>query len=410
LFLNNLVADSDSQDNNSQKAYNIEELIKELEALKLKNSLIIKLTDSIKVEQRIQRELIRVDLERAKDTLEFSNTVVDWSGWMLSILGIGFIIIGFLGFREIKIIKKLREDFENEIANINEKEKIISELLFEIEKSKEELYKIISWNSDGIRAYFSGNYGKAIDLFEKIMKKRPKDYEVRIKLAKAYSSFGNFDSATKEYENAIKIEPENPVAYFGKGWNLRGKIFINDWDKNILEINKKEYEDAIIAYKCGLEKNKNDYQGRCGLGHLYLIINDFENAKDNFIKSLKLKYNSGAAFQLANLYLSKCTEINDEITRYYENAIIFAENELIEDSENYWSYYNRTCALIGLNKSKDAQNALKLALSKNSGIEILKIVFFHLNYMRNFNPEFRNIDKFISDIRRKIKESMQNEK
>ncbi|MFQ5877432.1 MAG: tetratricopeptide repeat protein [Acidobacteriota bacterium] len=60
----------------------------------------------------------------------------------------------------------------------------------------------------GVEAARNGLWREAIFRWEKYLGKRPDDARVRNNLAVAYESLGQFDKARREYEEALRLEPD----------------------------------------------------------------------------------------------------------------------------------------------------------------------------------------------------------
>jgi len=356
----------------------LKELLKALLSLRIQNQKLIREIDSIKIELKINRALMDADQKRAMDTLEYSSKIVDLSGWIMTFLGVAFLIIGYFGFREVKSFRMIRKRMNNSLT-------IFKTEMDEFRKISKNLVNIMYWSNEGWDKYTSGNYERESYLFKKIKEIKSDDYETCYRLGKVYSAMRKYEEANSEFEEAIKIDPLNGDAYFGLGWNFK---------------NERKYEEAIEAYQKGL-KLTYDFYGLCGLGHVYMESMNLKEAKKCFIDSWEEKPNSGSSFPLANIFLFESNQ--EEACKYYNKTIDITNDEMIEMPDYFWAYYNKVGAEIGLNKTDYAKNSIEIALSKNAGLEILKNMLFHFEFMKKTNKVSNEIDYFIDKLNEKIK-------
>ena len=81
--------------------------------LSYKVEILNKRLDSIKTELIINRALIEADKQRATDTIKYSSSIVQLSGWIMTFLGVIFVILGFFGFKEVKNFRTTRKKMSN---------------------------------------------------------------------------------------------------------------------------------------------------------------------------------------------------------------------------------------------------------------------------------------------------------
>ncbi len=366
----------------SKNQVSVNDLNNEIEKLNRENKILTEQLDSIRIELEINRQLFQADKERAMDTLEYASKIVEWSGLILASLGILFVLIGFIfgyfGFREVRSFHKIRR-------RMNKSLKFIQKEINEIQNTSKNIVNIIYWSNEGWTKYLNGNYERAEFLFNKIKELKSDDYETYLKLGKVYSAMRRYDDAKDEFEHAIKINPSGGDAYFGLGWNY---------------MNQKKYTEAIDIYKKGL-KFAFGFYGLCGLGHTHMRASNNKEAKTCFMKSIREKANSGSSFPLANIFLDEGD--NEMANEYYQKTIEYTNNEMNVEPDNFWAYYNKVGAEIGLNKIDVAKDSLKIALSKNAGLEILKNMLFQFEFLRKAKKVSNEIDYFIGVLEKEIK-------
>jgi len=141
------------------------------------------------------------------------------------------------------------------------------------------------------------------------------------KMGMKYGNIGQYKKAIEVYEKVIKINPQDCYAYYNMGIDY-GKL--------------EEYDKAIASYKKALELNPEDYQAYTNLFEIQLIsnlnfdkeleskyISLFKEDKDYFIVHDMLKL-------LSKLSHNKKVDINIWIDTYKEQSLSdwsFAELE-----------------------------------------------------------------------------------
>lgn len=117
------------------------------------------------------------------------------------------------------------------------------------------------------------------------------DIRTRVNKGAALVMLGKVAEARKEYEEAIKMNPDDPDAYYGLG--------------NI-EYKNKNYEPAIRFYVQALERKPDYTKALNNLGGLYLELRQWDNAIEILEQSLKYYPDFAAShYNLAGAYLSK---------------------------------------------------------------------------------------------------------
>ena len=100
--------------------------------------------------------------------------------------------------------------------------------------------------------YLHGNYSKAIEAYKSYENKD----EVYEKIAKAYIALGNYDEALINYENSLKMNPENALTLFDYG-KLLAKV---KKSKEALDVFYQlidiDYKNPNYHYESGLVLQK----------------------------------------------------------------------------------------------------------------------------------------------------------
>lgn len=98
-------------------------------------------------------------------------------------------------------------------------------------------------------------------------------YKALQELGDCYTSVGDYAHAQRCYEKAASLEPDEPGPYVGLG---------------TVALEKKQFEDAEIAFKVALRLNKSCAKAYCGLAFVYQERADFAKAFEMYLKCLEL--------------------------------------------------------------------------------------------------------------------------
>lgn len=111
---------------------------------------------------------------------------------------------------------------------------------------------------DGVADVKDGDYASAVDLFEKVVKKEPKNANAYNYLGFSYRKLGQYDKAFENYEKALALEPGHLGAneYIGEAYLETGNLAKAEERlatlKGLCPAGCEEAEDlahAIEAYK-----------------------------------------------------------------------------------------------------------------------------------------------------------------
>ncbi|MBI3483682.1 MAG: tetratricopeptide repeat protein [Acidobacteria bacterium] len=141
----------------------------------------------------------------------------------------------------------------------------------------------------GVKADELGRTEKAIGHYHKAIRLAPNFYPARNNLGTRYLSKGDFRNAEEQFREALKLNKNDPQAYF----NL-GNVFYST----------KRYDDARQILLDGLAKSPNSAFGNYLLGCVLLRMGDPGSAERLLITAKQLDPRmSRILIELANLYL-----------------------------------------------------------------------------------------------------------
>ena len=225
-----------------------------------------------------------------------------------------------------------------------------------------------------IEFHNKGEYLKAEEYYLKALEKNPNDAYINDILARFYNQIGNFLQAEKYALIAIEND-ENPdymenlatSYYFQKKIKKSMKIFekvikkvpndiqrIRDYASIAQECSELEY--AIKFYKKSLAIEKEDYVALNNIGLLYEALKKDEKAKNYYQKSLKIKENYSANYNLGVYYRK-----NGD----YKKSIFYLEKALELEPQN-----NKAKVSLGMSylAIKDFKNGYKYYKNRRSDI------------------------------------------
>lgn len=126
----------------------------------------------------------------------------------------------------------------------------------------------------GRSLYQSGNYPAAQEIFKELVEQNGNDAKLQLWLGLTEYQLGNYDEATINYEQSIRLEESQEAQV-----NL-GAAYLA----------AQRYADAEIVYQVLIEQNENDYESHYNLGWALLLQSKFEQAKEAWQKSFELGY------------------------------------------------------------------------------------------------------------------------
>ncbi len=174
--------------------------------------------------------------------------------------------------------------------------------------AKDDLKTLLPIHRDilrGIKLFSSGNYKKAIEIYEKILRKRKDIAQVYVNLATIYRKIGRINEARNILEAGFKNIPNNIEILSSLGITL---------------VEVGELEKAVKILSIAESKDKNNVDVYNYLGVAYWKMGDFEKALFYYNKALEIDDNDATIFNnLGSLYLSAYQF--DEAVKYFKKAL-----------------------------------------------------------------------------------------
>lgn len=211
-----------------------------------------------------------------------------------------------------------------------------------------------------------------------------KSVDCRLKLAELYNIVQDFNQSLKLCNEVIEINPNEPIAYFIKGINIRDRdrdtaTALNYFQKAIdldnnyaaaidmmgVMLSAKKDPMALAYFNRLLEINPNDYSTHYNIGMFYLGTKDWNNAIKTFTQCTQLNpQDIESLFNLGYIHLE---------LRKFDIARDYFSQALAIQPVNHRALYGRGYAFEMLGDINNALRDYKQALRYNPQHEPSKI-------------------------------------
>jgi tetratricopeptide (TPR) repeat protein len=189
-----------------------------------------------------------------------------------------------------------------------------------------------------------GNTSLAIQGWNKLLTEYADEIDNELKattylnLAKLYNSQGNNDLSLEAIEQAITANPNSGEAYFTLGY---------------FQFEKQNFQSAVKNFINALKFNTKDAGIYNNLANCYDRLGEFDKAIENYTKAITLDKSYIPSFYNRGNVFCKMKE--------YKNAIKDLSNAIDLDEHFYQAYYNRGKIYELLDKRHLAEKDLKKA-------------------------------------------------
>lgn len=193
------------------------------------------------------------------------------------------------------------------------------------------------------------NWRESIRLFLTGLEEKPGSTWAKVQLAKVYFQIGQADEAVKYLEQAREGNSRDPFVYetLAKLYNRQNDTFeaeriilqglaINRKNQNlILEYaslleKRANYTEAVKAYEEALANNPRDYVILGKLGNLHRILRNYEQSKQYFNRSIKLKSDTS---WVRSFYVELLSDMGS-----WAEALNEIDHILTITPNDYWAY------------------------------------------------------------------------
>jgi tetratricopeptide (TPR) repeat protein len=221
-----------------------------------------------------------------------------------------------------------------------------------------------------------GEYGRLVDICEKVVAAQPDDVGFLNDLGDAYLRMGRAGEAVKIFTRMTEMEPDASAAYCGLG---NAHIAAEDFDgaeeayKIAVSIDPTEagsfyhrlanaylhaghYERAEKAYRKCLEFRGDEAMYHCGLGDILVKLGKIDDARDAYEKAVQRNRSSEGAYY---------NRLGNTLARenYHLQAIDAFQKSIAEDSHNPFYYIHLADSYAALGLADLAEKAYMKAKS-----------------------------------------------
>lgn len=244
---------------------------------------------------------------------------------------------------------------------------------------------IISFDQQGYALLSAGKTKEAIAAFESIVRQHPSEALHRVQLAQGLLEVGLAEDARSEAREAIRMEPQSPLAHSTLGWILQHDLIGRRFKKGF------DLEGAKAEYRKALELDPEDMDVR--IDFTILLEHNIEGERYAFGSDLK-----GAIEQYRDLQNRKSD------WEYLDNNLLFAlfydgqykEAEVL--ASKLAPDNTRTSLAIAARAAYEgSESALKKSLEmtadEKSRMEALASAAGHLLMVRHYTPAAELLDK-----------------
>jgi tetratricopeptide (TPR) repeat protein len=133
----------------------------------------------------------------------------------------------------------------------------------------------------------------------------PHNYQVHVRIAEVYRQEGNYQAALKEFKQALKIQPNDPV-------------LLNNLGITFASMN--EYDEAVSTFQKLVTAHPDFAEGYFNLGNLYLETQRYDAAMDAYRAALKVNPRCVECYVNVGR-LNEATGKTQEAIQSYEEAL-----------------------------------------------------------------------------------------
>lgn len=305
--------------------YKIEQLIKEKNVLESQMQSLMQDRDILKLKVVTIKENYVKESENNRNLYDKQLTTFQV---ILGVVGVLFLFVTIVGINNIKgyVVKLINDKANDKIKEFDNTIKKYKDLLETIKnKTEEEIKDFIKNKAETLSLEDKELLKK---LSEEVKNKQDKTENDWYVLAMQYNNKKDYINAIYAYKKTIELNQNNIAA-----WNNLGVIYSEIQD----------YKKAIKTYKAALSINDNYSLANLNLGNTYGRIGEYENAINLYKKvSVKDKLFSDSFISLYEILILTNIEIEDSLKNSFlenfssnkENMIQYEMLEIIKDIKN----------------------------------------------------------------------------
>ena len=259
---------------------------------------------------------------------------------------------------EPELFYKLQQSIENIKLNVTSSSILGGAKSFASEQLTEQKYKsnktsnktpkyseqVLSYievlSNSGADAFLEGDYERAIEICNQIIKLNPSHSSSYNVLAGAKAALGDINGAIKSFAKAISLSPRDKMLYL----NCASTLY-----------NFGDFGAAISYYTKAIEINPHDASDYFRRGHCYFNLGNTRKSIEDFNTAIYIspeiikRFGSTASVKF---YLGEYTE-----------AIVEFDKQIVLDSDNSKLYYYRGLAKFRIERNEDALHDFNISIN-----------------------------------------------
>ncbi len=197
----------------------------------------------------------------------------------------------------------------------------------------------------------------------------------RYKVAKNMFTSGQYESAEKELEEALKLD-----AHYGDALYLAG----------LTKLNLKKYSESETFFKRLISEQPKFYTARLYLASVYLALDDIKKAEEQ------------VEYYITNMSADPAGHYSKGVLKYKEGKLNEAlqawEKALSLDKDHVYSLYNKGVVLFLQDKTEEALKFIEKALSlRSNNYPPYRFTIAHIKYLTGKIDEALKEFKYLSE-------------
>lgn len=224
-----------------------------------------------------------------------------------------------------------------------------------IDERNEDEKMLESIMGKGTTFYYSGEYDRALAIFEAAVSIKPDYPEAWSNKGVALGNLGRHSEAIEAYNKAIKINPNSKKTWLNKGIAL---VHLNCYDKAIEAFNKAieilfDFDESLHEQGFAHVNLDSNYEALSYKGIALNYLGQYDKALDAFNEAIDIKPYSHEAWSNKGVALGNLGR-HDESLEANNKAIVIKP-------DYYEAWFNKGVALGNLGRKKEAQRAFEKA-------------------------------------------------
>ncbi len=241
-----------------------------------------------------------------------------------------------------------------------------------------------------------GNWNKAKEIYEHILKTNPNDYSVLQNYGPLLCQLKEFRLAKNIFEKSLKIKPNDPlllynygkfyhdqkffdkaIKFYNNSYKIEPKNNLSMYNIANIHLLNKKYDLAISAYKESIKFNPKNFLAFNNLANSYKNIGNFEEAINSYKSAIKINNKN------PDIHVNYATQLLMK-----ENFIDgFKEYEWRKKSKSFSDYINYQKLNINSKiwKGENLNNKKLLVISEQGIGDLIQFARYLYQIKENYN-------------------------